>query len=76
MSDPYCIIELTRKGKQMTKDVKNMLLIYVLPIIVLSLVMVFIAPAIYAQVILGMVMGTALLCVGMAFLIDYLEKRG
>lgn len=60
----------------MTKDVKNMLLIYILPIILLSLVMVFIAPAIYAQVILGMVMGTALLCVGMAFLIDYVEKRG
>ncbi len=60
----------------MTKDIKNMLLIYVLPIIVLSLVMVFIAPAIYSQVILGMVMGVALLCVGMAFFIDYLEKRG
>jgi hypothetical protein len=60
----------------MTKDIKNLILIYVLPIIVLSLVMVFIAPAIYAQVILGMVMGVALICVGMAFLIDYVEKRG
>lgn len=60
----------------MTKDVRNMLLIYILPIIILSLVMVFIAPAIYSQVILGMVMGSALLTVGMAFFIDYLDKRG
>lgn len=60
----------------MTKDIKNMLLIYVLPIIVLSLVMVFIAPAVFSQVILGMISGTALICVGMAFLIDYLDKRG
>jgi hypothetical protein len=59
----------------MTKDIRNLLAIYVLPIIVLSLVMVFFAPALMAQVVLGMLASTALLCVGMAFLIDYLDKK-
>jgi hypothetical protein len=59
----------------MTKDIKNLILIYVLPIVALSLLMVFIAPALYAQVILGMVSGVALLVIGMAFLIDYLDHK-
>ena len=59
----------------MTKDIKNLLLIYVLPIVALSLLMVFIAPAVFAQAILGMLCGTALICIGMAFLIDWLDNK-
>ena len=59
----------------MTKEIKNLILIYVLPIIALSLLMVFIAPAVFAQAILGMVCGVALICIGMAFLIDWMDNR-
>jgi hypothetical protein len=59
----------------MSKEIKNLILIYVLPILSLSLLMVFIAPAIFAQAILGMLCGVGLICVGMAFLIDWFDKR-
>jgi hypothetical protein len=59
----------------MSKEIKNLILIYVLPIIVLSLTMVFIAPAVFAQAILGMLCGASLLVIGMAFLIDWMDKR-
>jgi hypothetical protein len=59
----------------MSKEIKNLLLIYVLPILTRSLTMVFIAPAVFAQAILGMLCATALICIGMAFLIDYLDNK-
>lgn len=59
----------------MSKEIKNLLLIYVLPILALSLTMVFIAPAVFAQAILGMLCGVGLLCVGMAFLINWLDNK-
>jgi hypothetical protein len=58
----------------MSKEIRSFLLIYILPICVLSLVFVFFAPALFAQVILGMVSGVALMVMGMAFLINWLDK--
>lgn len=58
----------------MSKEIRSFLVIYVLPILVLSLFFVFFAPALYSQAILGMICLAGLLCVGMAFLIDHLDK--
>jgi hypothetical protein len=59
----------------MSKEIRNFLLIYILPICVLSLFFVFFAPALYSVVILGMVSSVALLVMGMAFVIDYLDNK-
>jgi hypothetical protein len=59
----------------MSKEIRNLLLIYVVPVLVLSLTMVFIAPAAFAQAILGMLCGVGLICVGMAFLIEWFDNR-
>jgi hypothetical protein len=60
----------------MDKDIKNLLLIYVLPILLVSVVFVFFAPALMAQVVLGMLTLSGLLCLGMVFLIDYIDNKG
>jgi hypothetical protein len=59
----------------MSKEIRSFLLIYIAPICLISLFFVFFAPALFAQVILGMVAGVALLVMGMAFLIDWMDKR-
>jgi hypothetical protein len=58
----------------MSKEIRSFLLIYILPICLISLFFVFFAPALFAQVILGMVSGVALMVMGMAFLINWLDK--
>jgi|LauGreDrversion4_2_1035121.scaffolds.fasta_scaffold826557_1 hypothetical protein len=58
----------------MSKEIRNFLAIYILPICLISLFFVFFAPALFAQVILAMVASVALLVMGMAFLIDWLDK--
>jgi uncharacterized membrane protein HdeD (DUF308 family) len=59
----------------MSKEIRSMLLIYIAPIAILSLLFVFFAPALFSVVILGMVSGVALLVMGMAFVIDYLDNK-
>jgi hypothetical protein len=59
----------------MSKEIRSMLLIYIAPIAMLSLLFVFFAPALYSVVILGMVSGVALMVMAMAFVIDWLDKR-
>ena len=60
----------------MSKEIRTFLLIYIVPIAILCLAFVFFAPALYSVVILGMVSAVALMVVGMAILIDYLDKKG
>lgn len=64
-----------KKEKLMSKEIKFLLVAYVLPAIALSLLFVFFAPAVFAQAILGMVCLMGATCIGMAFLIDYLDKK-
>lgn len=59
----------------MTKDIKNLLLIYVLPMLVIALLMAVFAPPMFSVGILAMFCSAGLLVVGMAFLIDYLDKK-
>ena len=59
----------------MSKEIRSMLLIYIAPIAILSLLFVFFAPALFSVVILGMVSGVALLVMAMAFVIDYLDNK-
>lgn len=59
----------------MDKDIKRFLLIYVVPICVLSLVMVFFAPPLFSVGILAMITSASLIVIGMAFLIDYLDNK-
>jgi len=59
----------------MSKEIRSMLLIYIAPIATLSLLFVFFAPALFSVVILGMVSGVALMVMGMAFIIDYLDNK-
>ena len=58
----------------MSKEIRTFLAIYILPIAILCLLFVFFAPALYSAVILGMVSGIALMVMGMAFIIDRLDK--
>jgi hypothetical protein len=58
----------------MDNDIKRFLLIYVVPICVLSLVMVFIAPPMFSVGILAMITSVSLLVISIAFLIDYFDK--
>jgi hypothetical protein len=58
----------------MDNDIKKFLYIYAIPIAVISLVMVFIAPAVFSQAILGMIASASLICIGMALLMDYLDR--
>lgn len=58
----------------MEKETKSMLLIYVLPILVLSGILSVVHP-IVAQTVLWMLIGSGLIAVGMAFLIDWYEKK-
>ena len=58
----------------MSKEIRTFLLIYIVPIAILCLAFVFFAPALYSVVILGMVSSVALMVVGMAFLINHLDK--
>ena len=58
----------------MSKEIRSFLVIYILPICLISLFFVFFAPALFAQVILGMVASVALMVMGMAFLINHLDK--
>ncbi len=59
----------------MSKEIRNFLLIYIAPICLISLYFVFFAPALFAQVVLAMITSVALLVMGMAFLIDWMDKR-
>ena len=59
----------------MSKEIRNLLAIYIVPIAILCLFFVFFAPALYSVVILGMLCGSGLLVVGMAFLINYLDNK-
>jgi uncharacterized membrane protein (DUF485 family) len=59
----------------MSKEIRSFLLIYILPICLISLFFVFFAPALYSVVILGMVSSVALMVMGMAFIIDWMDKR-
>jgi positive regulator of sigma E activity len=59
----------------MSKEIRSFLLIYIAPMAILCLAFVFFAPALFSAVILGMVSGVALMVMGMAFLIDYMDKR-
>jgi hypothetical protein len=75
MSPLSPIIETrNEKENKMEKETKNLLLIYVLPILVLSLGLGAVHPM-FAQVVLFMLGGASLLCLGMVFLIDWYEKR-
>jgi hypothetical protein len=58
----------------MSKEIRTFLAIYILPIAILCLLFVFFAPALYSAVILGMVSAVALMVMGMAFIIDRLDK--
>lgn len=58
----------------MDNDIKKFLYIYAIPIAIMSLTMVFIAPPVFSQAILGMVSLVALVCIAMALLMDYLDK--
>jgi positive regulator of sigma E activity len=60
----------------MSKEIRNLLLIYVVPMLVLALFMVFFAPPMFSVGILAMFCSAGLLVVAMAFLIDYLDKKG
>ena len=60
----------------MTKEIKNLILIYVLPVIAVSLFSVFFLPAFASRLVLGMVSGVALITIGMALLIDWFDKKG
>ena len=59
----------------MNNDIKKFLYIYAIPIAVISLTMVFIAPAVFSQAILAMISLVSLLCIGMALLVDYLDNK-
>jgi hypothetical protein len=58
----------------MDNDIKKFLYIYAIPIAIISLVMVFIAPAVFSQAILAMVSLAVLICIGFYLLVDYLDK--
>ncbi len=58
----------------MSKEIRNFLLIYIAPICLISLFFVFFAPAIYSVVILAMIASVALLVMGMALVIDWMDK--
>lgn len=58
----------------MDNDIKKFLYIYAIPVAVIALVMVFIAPPVFSQAILGMISLVALVCIAMALLMDYLDK--
>jgi hypothetical protein len=58
----------------MDNDIKRLLLIYVVPICIISLVMAFIAPPMVSVGILAMITSVSLLVVGIAFLLDHLDK--
>lgn len=59
----------------MDSDIKKFLYIYVIPIAVIALTMVFIAPAVFSQAILAMISLTGLVCVGMSLLVDHLDNK-
>lgn len=59
----------------MDNDIKRLLLIYVVPICIISLVMALIAPPMFSVGILAMITSASLIVVGMAFLIDYLDGK-
>jgi hypothetical protein len=63
-----------RKINTMSKEIRSFLAIYILPIAILCLAFVFFAPALFAQVILGMIASVTLMVMGMAFIIDRLDK--
>ena len=67
--------QLLKERQLMSKEIRSFLLIYIVPICLMSLFFVFFAHALYSVVILGMVSSVALMVVGMAFLIDYLDKK-
>jgi uncharacterized membrane protein HdeD (DUF308 family) len=52
-----------------------MLLVYIAPIAILSLVFVLFAPPLYSAAILAMISGVALMVIAFAFVIDYLDKK-
>ena len=59
----------------MSKEIRNLLLIYVVPMCVLSLFMALFAPPMFSVGILAMFCSAGLLVIAMAFLIDYLDKK-
>ena len=59
----------------MSKEIRNFLLIYIVPICLMSLFFVFFAPALYSVVVLGMLTSVTLLVVAFAFIIDYLDNK-
>lgn len=58
----------------MSKEIKNLLLIYIVPICVLSLVLVFTAPPLFSVAVLAMITSLTLIMVGIAFLLDHFDK--
>jgi positive regulator of sigma E activity len=59
----------------MSKEIRSMLLVYIAPIAILSLVFVLFAPPLYSAAILAMISGVALMVIAFAFVIDYLDKK-
>jgi hypothetical protein len=58
----------------MDNTIKRLLLIYAVPICVISIVMAFIAPPIVSVALLTMLCSTVLLVIGVAFLFDHFDK--
>ena len=59
----------------MDTDIKRLLLMYAIPIAVLSFVIAMFAPPMFSVGVLAMLSLSSLLVIGMAFLVDYLDNR-
>lgn len=57
----------------MDTDIKRILLTYVVPICIISIVMALIAPPMFSVGILLMITSATLIVIGIAFLLDYLD---
>jgi positive regulator of sigma E activity len=59
----------------MSKEIRNFLLIYIVPICFISLFFVFFAPAIFAQAVLAMVASVVVIVIAFALIIDYIDNK-
>jgi len=59
----------------MSKEIRNFLLVYALPIAFIALFFVFFAPAVFAQAVLGMVASVAVIVIVFALVIDYIDNK-
>lgn len=59
----------------MSKEIRNFFLVYALPIAFIALFFVFFAPAIFAQVVLGMIASVAVIVIVFALVIDYIDNK-